>query len=102
MDTYDHNTQCHWHVHCPSGQVASFDFVHMDTERGFDFVSIFNGQANNQPSSSALLRASGAMSNLPATSVSLPFQDACNHWLTLTGMQGTVDTAAALCDGGGH
>ena len=75
MDTYDHNTQCHWHVHCPSGQVASFDFVHMDTEGGFDFVSIFNGQANSQPSSSALLRASGAMSNLPATSVSTTSND---------------------------
>jgi len=32
----------------------------------------------------------------------LPMQSACGTWLTMTEMTATVDTAAALCGGGGH
>eukprot|EP01043_Picozoa_sp_COSAG02_P010323 COSAG02_NODE_361_length_23829_cov_82.704509_1_plen_1316_part_00 len=62
---YEDNEHCTWAVTCPErGQVPSFTFTALDTEGGFDFVTISDGNALTAGNASPMDRVSGRLGDL--------------------------------------
>ena len=66
---YENNAHCTWAVTCPQrGQVPSFTFTQLDTEGGFDFVTISDGNSITSGSATTMDRVSGRIGNLERVS----------------------------------
>jgi len=66
---YEDNANCVWAITCPNGgDVPSFTFTALDTENGFDFVSIEDGNAITAGSASEIDRVSGNLRSLDRVS----------------------------------
>jgi transforming growth factor-beta-induced protein len=62
---YENNVQCWWAVTCPvRGDVPSFTFTALDTENGYDFVTISDGNQVATGSATLLDRVSGTIATL--------------------------------------
>ena len=66
---YEDNEHCTWAVTCPGrGEVPSFTFTALDTEGGFDFVTISDGNALTAGYATPMDRVSGRLQNLERVS----------------------------------
>ena len=66
---YEDNAHCVWAVTCPNrGQVPSFTFTALDTENGFDFVAIEDGNAITAGSANLIDQVSGTLDRLERSS----------------------------------
>lgn len=66
---YEDNANCVWAITCPNrGDVPSFTFTALDTENGFDFVSIEDGNALTAGSAAEIDRVSGNLRSLDRVS----------------------------------
>ena len=62
---YENNANCVWAITCPNrGDVPSFTFTALDTENGFDFVSIEDGNAITAGSANPIEQVSGNLQSL--------------------------------------
>ena len=66
---YSNNAHCTWAVTCPNrGEVPSFTFTALDTENGFDFVAVEDGNAITAGSAAMIDRVSGNIRSLDRVS----------------------------------
>lgn len=65
---YEQNALCSWQISCGTDQVT-WTFTNFDTEGGFDFVNLFEGQCN-ECSETALATLSGGIDDLEQLSFS--------------------------------
>jgi hypothetical protein len=68
---YENNANCVWAITCPNrGDVPSFTFTALDTENGFDFVQIEDGNAITAGSARPIDQVSGNLQSLDRVSYS--------------------------------
>jgi hypothetical protein len=66
---YENNANCVWAITCPDrGDVPSFTFTALDTENGFDFVQIEDGNAITAGSARPIDQVSGNLQSLDRVS----------------------------------
>lgn len=62
---YENNANCVWAITCPTpGDVPSFTFTALDTENGFDFVEISDGNSISAGSANPIDQVSGSLASL--------------------------------------
>ena len=84
-DGYPDSASCRWTASCPSGTVPTVSFYTFNTERMFDFISIFDGQSSRD---TRIARYSG----------SIPPTDICATGSTML-IQLTTDDSVTRIDG---
>lgn len=66
---YENNANCVWAITCPNrGDVPSFTFTALDTENGFDYVAIEDGNALTAGSANMIDQVSGSLQSLQRVS----------------------------------
>ena len=60
---YEQNAMCSWEINCGTDQVT-WTFTNFDTEGGFDFVKLFEGQCDECAQDTPLASLSGGMGDL--------------------------------------
>jgi hypothetical protein len=97
---YENSMSCAWSVSCPVGQQATITLTNLDTERNWDWVSVYDGTDANQ---AQLMHVSGTLDSLPADGNSVTTQGPAFVQFTTDGSvtRGGFDATYACAPSGG-